>query len=113
MTNNKVDGSRLRELREARRWTQEQFVEVSGVTLRTLQRAENGESVGFETLKALAAALKVDADELVLKEAPSSSSFPSDHELVFLPRLTTAGQLKELAGCFGYVPFNDDPASPD
>jgi transcriptional regulator with XRE-family HTH domain len=113
MPNRKVDGARLRKLREERMWTQEQLVEVSGVALRTIQRAEQGESVGVETLKALASVFKVDGDVLVLRDPPAAPAPAPEHKVVVLPRLTTAGQIRGLLPGHAYAFMNDDPQTPD
>ena len=75
----KTNGQRVRELREERLWTQEQLSEVSGVSLRSIQRVEKGEAVSMETLKNLAATLDVDADELV----PPRNSLPENRNTPF------------------------------
>jgi len=54
----------IRELRIARAWSQEQLAEMAGLSVRTVQRAENGAPSGLETLKALAAVFEVSLDSL-------------------------------------------------
>ncbi len=56
--------SMIRELRLERAWSQEQLAEVAGVSIRTVQRAENGTVPGLETLKALAAVFEMDVESL-------------------------------------------------
>ena len=41
-------------------WTQEQLAIVSGVSVRTIQRIERGETASIDSLKALAAAFNID-----------------------------------------------------
>jgi len=48
----------LKALRRDKGWSQEQLSEISGVSVRTIQRIEKGEVPGLETLKALAAAFE-------------------------------------------------------
>jgi transcriptional regulator with XRE-family HTH domain len=58
-------GKKIRQFREARKWTQEQLAEATGiVTPRTIQRAENDETRGSETIQAIAGALDVELDAL-------------------------------------------------
>ncbi|WP_299159077.1 helix-turn-helix transcriptional regulator [uncultured Tenacibaculum sp.] len=45
----------LKKMRLARHWSQEQLATMSGLSIRTIQRIENGENAGLESLKALAA----------------------------------------------------------
>lgn len=64
MDDKRLDASAVRVLRRARRWTQEELSEASGLSLRTVQRAETTGRVSFATLKSLAAVFKVDAADL-------------------------------------------------
>lgn len=54
----------FRALRLARAWSQEQLAEMAGLSTRTIQRIENGERPGRETLSALAAVFEVSVAEL-------------------------------------------------
>lgn len=54
----------LKNLRVGKGWSQEQLAEISGVSARTIQRLEKGESPGMETLKALAAGFEMSVSEL-------------------------------------------------
>lgn len=64
-----VDSVRLRELRTARQWSQEQLAQLSGLNLRTVQRLESGAKISMESLRALAAVFEVPAQTLLLREA--------------------------------------------
>lgn len=64
-----IDSVRLRELRMARQWSQEQLAQLSGLNLRTVQRLESGARVSMESLRALAAVFAVPADSLLAREA--------------------------------------------
>jgi uncharacterized membrane protein YhaH (DUF805 family)/DNA-binding XRE family transcriptional regulator len=61
-----IDSNRLRQLRAARHWSQEQLAELSGLNLRTIQRLEAGAKVSTESLRALAAVFEVPAESLLL-----------------------------------------------
>ena len=50
----------IKNLRLERHWSQEQLAEMSGLSIRTIQRIENGENAGLESLKALAAVFEMD-----------------------------------------------------
>ena len=50
----------LKEMRLQRHWSQEQLAEMSGLSIRTIQRIENGENAGLESLKSLAAVFEID-----------------------------------------------------
>ncbi len=49
----------LKEMRLQRHWSQEQLAEMSGLSIRTIQRIENGENAGLESLKSLAAVFEI------------------------------------------------------
>lgn len=63
-----VNSARLRELRTARQWSQEQLSTLSGLNLRTIQRLEAGARISSESLRALAAVFEVPAASLLVGE---------------------------------------------
>jgi transcriptional regulator with XRE-family HTH domain len=60
-----INSTRLRELRIARQWSQEQLAKLSGLNLRTIQRLESGAKISTESLRALAAVFEVPAESLL------------------------------------------------
>ena len=59
-------GKRVKEIRAKRGLSQEQLAEASGLSLRTIQRIENGETLPRgDTLVRLAGSLKISPDELI------------------------------------------------
>lgn len=70
-----IDSARLRTLRSARQWSQEQLAELSGLNLRTIQRLEAGAKISTESLRALAAVFEVPAETLLVR--PPSPSQPA------------------------------------
>ena len=54
---------RIRRLRDLKAWTQERLADAAGVSVRTVQRAEEG-TMSAETLNALASALGVHVEKL-------------------------------------------------
>ena len=72
----KVDPSRIRLMRKQQRWTQDEMSQAAGLSLRTIQRAEDSGRVSLATLKSLAAVLQVEAGEL---EAVGRVSLPLLH----------------------------------
>jgi transcriptional regulator with XRE-family HTH domain len=54
----------IQKLRLQRGWSQEQLAELSGVSVRTIQRIEGGQTASVETLKALGSVFEVDFSEL-------------------------------------------------
>jgi transcriptional regulator with XRE-family HTH domain len=57
-------GKKIREMREARAWTQEQLAAAADVETRTVQRVEKDLTKGPETLQAIAGAFDVDLQSL-------------------------------------------------
>ena len=104
-------GERMRELRKKRAWPQEQLAEVAGISVRTIQRIENGDPASFETLKAVANALDLAVEEL-LTPAPESSSKPSgvgSPPVTFLTRVRTGKDLFAYIGGAGAHIFDEGP----
>ncbi|MEE4637441.1 MAG: DUF805 domain-containing protein [Wenzhouxiangella sp.] len=67
-----ANSARLRELRTARQWSQEQLSKLTGLNLRTIQRLESGAKISSESLRALAAVFEVPAESLLVGDpAPS------------------------------------------
>jgi len=57
--------NRIKQLRISRAWSQEQLAELSSLSVRTVQRIENGEQASLETLGAIAAAFDIKVAELI------------------------------------------------
>lgn len=70
----KINKDKVRSLRLGKSWSQERLSEVSGLSLRTIQRIENGSSISMDSLKELAKALGVEPVELMIveKEQPAT-----------------------------------------
>lgn len=64
----KIDSNKVKTLRLNKGWSQEQLSEVSGLSLRTIQRIENGTTISIDSLNVLAKALDIDHNELVIQE---------------------------------------------
>ena len=64
----------VKELRQERRLPQEQLADLSGLSLRTIQRVEASNKAGYESLRALALAFEIDVSALELELAMDKSS---------------------------------------
>jgi transcriptional regulator with XRE-family HTH domain len=73
----------FRAWRERKLLSQERVAEMSGLSVRTVQRLEAGHRVSYATLRALATAFKIDAD--VLEREFYAVNQPTD-EFVEIPR---------------------------
>ena len=54
----------LKRLRENKKWSQEQLAIMAGLSVRTIQRIERGQSASMESLKSLASVLEVSISTL-------------------------------------------------
>jgi transcriptional regulator with XRE-family HTH domain len=59
MNTDAINLRELKKMRLERHWSQDQLAEMSGLSIRTIQRIENGENAGLESLKSLAAVFEI------------------------------------------------------
>lgn len=59
----KVNLRDIKKLRLERHWSQDQLAEMSGLSIRTIQRIENGENAGLESLKSLASVFEINIED--------------------------------------------------
>ncbi len=58
----------IKKMRLERHWSQDQLAEMSGLSIRTIQRIENGGNAGLESLKSLAAVFEINIADSDKKE---------------------------------------------
>jgi transcriptional regulator with XRE-family HTH domain len=68
----KPDGTKIRILRIQRGWRQVQLAGIADVSLRTIQRVEEGGNASFITLRSLARAFELEAQQLMLDSVEAS-----------------------------------------
>ena len=68
MNSNTTNLRDIKKMRLERHWSQEQLAEMSGLSIRTIQRIENGENAGLESLKSLAAVFETNIKDSNKKE---------------------------------------------
>jgi transcriptional regulator with XRE-family HTH domain len=75
----------VQKLRLQRGWSQEQLAELSGLSVRTIQRIERGNAASVETLKALGAVFEVDFSTLQEPEMDTTleQTMKADEVLAF------------------------------
>lgn len=76
----KINNSELKKLRESKAWSQTQLAEVSGISLRTIQRIEKSGIASPESLKSLCAAFDIQISKLSQpnkEENPLQLTFPN------------------------------------
>jgi transcriptional regulator with XRE-family HTH domain len=54
----------VQKLRLQRGWSQQQLADLSGLSIRTIQRIENGQPASVETMKSLASVFEIDFNQL-------------------------------------------------
>ena len=81
----KIDGKRIKQLREARGWSQEHLASICGLSPRTVQRLETEGNASLESRMAVASALEVAAEHLlnagesITGQAPNAAAIsPAD-----------------------------------
>ena len=78
-----VDADRITRLRTGRTWSQDELATAAGLSLRTVQRIENGGTASLQSLKALAAAFEVDLERL--KQSGEKDVARFEYKTVVLP----------------------------
>lgn len=105
----KPNGKLIKELRTALTWSQDQLAKNSNLNLRTIQRAENGESIAIETAAEIASALNVRVQQLA---ADDTTVDDADH--VVLHRTMSGRQVVEgLFGAHKHIFEYDVDPTPD
>ena len=64
VNNHKEFAMIVRKLRLQRGWSQDQLATMTGLSVRTIQRIEQGQQPGLESLKALASVFELDVAQL-------------------------------------------------
>lgn len=82
----------VRESRLQRGWSQEQLAQLSGLSVRTIQRIEQGQSAGVESYKSLAAVFGVSFHDLQQETEMSTQLMDSGSGQDANPDLRDAGR---------------------
>jgi transcriptional regulator with XRE-family HTH domain len=84
-----VNGERIQQLRTQHAWTREQLAEKTGLSPRTVQRLEHGDSASMESIHVLAAVFDVNPEDLIAEPNRTHFSAPWSRKL----QITTAAIL--------------------
>ena len=76
---NSINLRDVKKMRIERHWSQEQLAEMSGLSIRTIQRIEKGENAGLESLKALAAVFEVTLVDSDKKEEETQAKLEEEY----------------------------------
>ena len=95
--NEKSAGARIKRLRDRKAWTQEHLAVAANVSVRTVQRAEEG-TLSAETLSAIAGALNISVEEITETKA-TNPRVPILTPILYYEKLET---LDWLVKAFGF-----------
>lgn len=102
----KIDALKIRQLREARGWSQEHLAEVAGLSARTVQRIEAEGNASPESRMALAAALGVAAADLGIEAPAILAAIPAKNATPKRPGSWLRHLTIFLIVCTGLVVFD-------
>lgn len=63
MNSDTINLREVKKMRLERHWSQNQLADMTGLSIRTIQRIENGENAGLESLKSLAAVFEINISD--------------------------------------------------
>ena len=89
----------IQKLRLQRGWSQQQLADLSGLSVRTIQRIEQGQVASTESLKSLAAVFEIDfltLQEPDMNTATTTPGFNADEALAF-------AQVRKLKGFYFHL----------
>jgi transcriptional regulator with XRE-family HTH domain len=78
----KLNNAKLKQLRESRAWSQSHFAQISGLSLRTIQRIEKSGIASPESVKSICATFDIQIEELSFVEAQQKELVPSFSGLI-------------------------------
>jgi DNA-binding XRE family transcriptional regulator len=94
------DGAKIKNLRIQKGWPQEQLARIADVSPRTVQRIEAGGNSSFETLRCLANAFEMEANELLRQPVA-----PARPEAIAPPAKVVKTDMGFAARCWPFLPF--------
>lgn len=87
----------IRKLRLKHGWSQEQLADLSGLSIRTIQRIERGQKPGLESLKSLAAVFETSIEELQQEPEMTSDTKYTEEEQ------TVIDQVRAIKGFYSHL----------
>ncbi|HCE3721489.1 helix-turn-helix domain-containing protein [Vibrio parahaemolyticus] len=87
----------VRKLRLKHGWSQEQLADLSGLSIRTIQRIERGHKPGLESLKCLAAVFETSVSELQQEQEMTNEVRITDEEQ------TVIDQVRAIKGFYSHL----------
>ncbi|NVJ66231.1 MAG: helix-turn-helix transcriptional regulator [Gammaproteobacteria bacterium] len=78
-----INGSYIKQLRVEKGWTQQHLADIAGVSMRTIQRAENSGMASMDTISALAASFEIERGDFLVQ-----SQDKAHQKLIITPIMT-------------------------
>ncbi|MGF1723921.1 2TM domain-containing protein [Photobacterium nomapromontoriensis] len=92
----------VRKQRLKRGWSQEHLSQLSGLSVRTIQRIERGQNAGLESLKSLAAVFELNVTDLQM-EPDMSVDTNNDEIQVTQEEKKVIEQVREIKGFYSHL----------
>jgi transcriptional regulator with XRE-family HTH domain len=77
----------IQKLRLQRGWSQQQLADLCGLSSRTIQRIENGQTASVESLKSLASVFEIDFSSLTSEQIMESTKATNQDEQLALAKV--------------------------
>jgi transcriptional regulator with XRE-family HTH domain len=90
----------IQKLRLQRGWSQEQLADLSGLSVRTIQRLERGQTASVESLKALGAAFEIDFSDLKEPEMNTTMNPATTSQAVSADEALALAHVRKLRGFY-------------
>jgi len=99
------DAVKIKRWREERSWSQDHLSEAAGLSLRTVQRIENGDGASRESVMALAAAFNVDVIALTVDARTEAKTIAQNKRTKTKDALRVGFLINLASYLFGLVVF--------
>jgi len=78
----KLNKAKIKQLRESKAWSQSHLAEVSGISLRTIQRIEKSGIASPESVKSICATFDIQIDDLIVTQEQQKETMASFSTLI-------------------------------
>jgi transcriptional regulator with XRE-family HTH domain len=93
----------IQKLRLQRGWSQEQLADLSGLSVRTIQRLERGHPASVESLKSLGAAFEIDFSDLKEPEMNTTTNQPTLSQNLRADEALALAHVRKLKGFYFHL----------
>jgi transcriptional regulator with XRE-family HTH domain len=91
----------IQKLRLQRGWSQQQLADLSGLSVRTIQRLEKGQDASTESLKSLAAVFEIDFSQLQRTEmSNANNTLAPTHHSISHEEMLAFNHVRKLKGFY-------------